>query len=93
MPLFIKILMYLENFDPVTSVAELEDGRPDLQVRRIAVSDWRLRRKVLREHLTIWSALEQRDVEAYTNALRTHIESCDKACKEGLQKMEDGKYY
>ena len=85
MPLLIKMLMYLENFDPVTSAVSVNGGRPDLQIRRIAVSDWKQRRKVLREHMAIWAALERRDVAAYTAALKKHINSCNDICREKIR--------
>ena len=92
MPLLHKLLMYLENFDPITSISGLYGGRPDLQVRHIAVSTWKLRRRGLREHMAIWTALEQRDEAGYAVALRIHLTSCDDACREGLRMLKEKGY-
>ena len=85
MPLLIKMLMMLENYDPVTCAVSVDGGRPDLQIRRIAVSGDKQRRRVLREHMNIWSALERRDVAAYTAALKKHINSCNDICREKIR--------
>ena len=90
MPLLIKMLMMLENYDPVTCAVSVDGGRPDLQIRRIAVSGDKQRRRVLREHMNIWSALERRDVAAYTAALKKHINSCNNDCREKIRRLHGG---
>ena len=90
MQMVIKMLMLLEHMDPITSVVGGTDGAPTVQFRRIAISTWEGRRRSLMEHEAIWQALSRRDLPAYTEALRTHTESCDMACREGLRKLRAG---
>jgi len=90
MQMVIKILMMLEHLDPITSMMGGTESAPTVQFRRIAISTWEGRRRSLSEHEAIYEALKRRDLTAYTEALRTHTESCDMACREGLRRLRAG---
>ena len=81
----IKLLNYLDAFNPSTSVTNGVSS--DVPSMRVAMSTWERRRTGLLEHVSIWEALQARDLEAYTDALQRHISNSERACRESLQKL------
>jgi len=81
----IRLLAYLDSFDPITSVTSADaDEGDDLLLIRLSVSTWGRRQAAWKEHVAILDALQRRDLEAYKDALYTHIEHSSAACRDGL---------
>lgn len=85
MPFHIRLLEFLENYVPVTfTVVNEEEGGGAAQSAAY-LNSWKLRRKALREHMAIWDALNRGNLNDYTKALQTHIDSCDARLKQKQQ--------
>ena len=82
----IRLLAYLDSFDPITSVisADAEEG-DDVLLIRLSVSTWERRQSAWKEHMAILEALKHRDLEKYKHALHIHIQHSSDACRDGLR--------
>ena len=84
MPILIKILDDLENYDPITAFAKDNPVHPASAPREIALPSRTRRYEAITEHEEIRKALVKRDLNAYIKALQNHINKVAESCMQGV---------
>ncbi|MPN11707.1 hypothetical protein SDC9_159014 [bioreactor metagenome] len=93
MPILIKLLDELENYDPITAFSKENMEHPPVTPREIALPSRTRRYEAITEHEGIYKALAQRNLKAYRKALQHHLDKVEESCLLGVaayrMKLED----
>ncbi|MCE5235995.1 MAG: GntR family transcriptional regulator [Clostridiaceae bacterium] len=86
-PVLIRLLLEMENYNPITSFAGSCDDIDTAYVRKNAVPTRQRRYEAVNEHINLWKALKNRDAEAFKAALDEHLEHSKAACVSSIKSI------
>jgi len=86
-PVLIRLLLEMENYNPITSFAGSYADINTAHIRETAVPTRQRQYEAVNEHANLWKALKDRDAAAFEKALSDHLEHSKSACITSIKSI------
>ena len=86
-PVLIRLLLEMENYNPITSFAGSFANIDTTHIRETAVPTRQRQFEAKNEHANIWKALKDRDTVAFEKALNEHLDHSKSACLTSIKSI------
>jgi DNA-binding GntR family transcriptional regulator len=83
----IRLLLEMENYNPITSFAGSYADIDTTHIRETAVPTRHRQYEAVNEHAELWKALKDRDTVAFEKALSDHLEHSKSACITSIKSI------